>query len=160
MIRRSSCVRPFGSFHRDISLLMFISWGIQWFAQAERYLSQAHLYLNGTNWFTSVPPLMIRLSSTRTLRSPASFGDVCGDEFSSDERRLMRVFTGRNPSAPLAETSSSKDSMLIPPPFEKPGIQPFPNKLKASSLLTGLALGVVNRAEICRIRSALGRRCQ
>src|ERR1700739_3934907 len=64
--RRSSSVRPFGSFHSAMSRDMLISCGIQWFAQPDRYFSHAHLYLNGTNWFTSVRPLMMRLSATFT----------------------------------------------------------------------------------------------
>src|SRR5258706_10796900 len=63
---RSSSVRPFGSFHRAMSRFMFTSCGIQWFAQADRYFSQAHLYLKGTSWLTSVVALMTRLSSART----------------------------------------------------------------------------------------------
>jgi hypothetical protein len=47
---------------------MFTSFGIQWFAQLERYFSHAHLYLNGTNWLTSVLPLMMRLSAALTRR--------------------------------------------------------------------------------------------
>src|SRR5216110_750900 len=63
---RSSSVNPFGFFHRAMSRFMLISCGIQWFAQPERYFSHAHLYLNGTSWFTSVAALMMRLSSART----------------------------------------------------------------------------------------------
>jgi hypothetical protein len=48
---------------------MFTSCGIQWFAHVARYFSQAHLYLNGTNWFTSVWPLMMRLSAAVTRRA-------------------------------------------------------------------------------------------
>src|SRR5690606_33068216 len=40
-------------------------------AQVARYFSQAHLYLNGTSWLTSVLPLMMRLSAART-RPPVS----------------------------------------------------------------------------------------
>src|SRR5258706_8635182 len=65
-INRSSSVNPLGFFQRAMSRFMLISCGIQWFAQPERYLSHAHLYLNGTSWFTSVRALMIRLSSART----------------------------------------------------------------------------------------------
>ena len=54
-----------------MSRLMLISCGIQWLAQAARYFSQAHLYLNGTSWLTSVLPLMMRLSSTRMRRKPS-----------------------------------------------------------------------------------------
>src|SRR5512135_2561122 len=66
--RRSSSVRPPGSFHRAMSRDMLISCGIQWFAQVARYFSQAHLYLNGTSWLTSVRPLMMRLSAAFTRR--------------------------------------------------------------------------------------------
>src|SRR5690606_37639421 len=65
-MRRSSSVRPFGSFHSAMSRVMFTSCGIQWLAQVARYFSQAHLYLNGTNWFTSVLALMMRLSAALT----------------------------------------------------------------------------------------------
>src|SRR6478752_10543474 len=69
-IRRSSSVRPLGSFHRAMSRDMFTSCGIQWLAQPARYFSHAHLYLNGTSWLTSVLPLMMRLSAAFT-RWPA-----------------------------------------------------------------------------------------
>src|SRR5690606_39346176 len=45
---------------------MLISCGIQWLAQVAWYFSQAHLYLKGTSWLTSVVPLMMRLSAART----------------------------------------------------------------------------------------------
>ncbi len=67
-MRRSSSVSPFGSFHSAMSRDMFTSCGIQWLAQDERYFSQAHLYLKGTSWLTSVAPLMMRLSATLTRR--------------------------------------------------------------------------------------------
>src|SRR5262245_61079309 len=67
-MRRSSSVRPAGSFHSWMSRLMLISCGIQWLAQAARYFSQAHLYLNGTSWLTSALELMTCLSSTVTRR--------------------------------------------------------------------------------------------
>ena len=59
---------------------MLTSCGIQWLAQVARYFSQAHLYLNGTSWLTSVWPLMMRLSAalTRRVLAPAA-------------RRLRRV---------------------------------------------------------------------
>src|SRR6185503_2306410 len=63
---RSSSVNPSGFFQRAMSRFMFTSCGIQWLAQPERYFSHAHLYLNGTSWFTSVLALMTRLSSART----------------------------------------------------------------------------------------------
>src|SRR5688572_1943311 len=65
-INRSSSVNPCGFFQRAMSRFMFTSCGIQWFAQPARYFSQAHLYLKGTSWFTSVLALMTRLSSART----------------------------------------------------------------------------------------------
>src|SRR5262245_19207080 len=73
--RRSSSVRPFGSFHSWMSRLMLTSCGIQWLAQAARYFSQAHLYLKGTSWLTSALELMTFLSSTVTRRkSPPASG--------------------------------------------------------------------------------------
>ena len=72
MMRRSSSVRPFGSFQVAMSRDMLTSCGIQWLAQDERYFSQAHLYLNGTNWLTSVRPLMIRFSAMLTRPAPLS----------------------------------------------------------------------------------------
>src|SRR5262252_479152 len=81
-IRRSSSERPFGFFHVAMSRDMLTSCGIQWFAQVARYFSQAHLYLNGTSWLTSVAPLMIRLSAARTRRvddaAAAATGRVAG----------------------------------------------------------------------------------
>src|SRR5688572_20480249 len=71
MMRRSSSVRPFGSFQSWMSRLMLISCGIQWLAQAARYFSQAHLYLKGTSWLTSALELMTCLSSTSTRRRVA-----------------------------------------------------------------------------------------
>src|SRR5215475_2655356 len=68
MMRRSSSVRPLGSFHVAMSRDMLISCGIQWLAQVARYFSHAHLYLNGTSWLTSVAPLITRLSATLTRR--------------------------------------------------------------------------------------------
>src|SRR4030095_6224442 len=73
LMRRSSSVRPFGSFHNAMSRVMFTSCGIQWLAQVDRYFSQAHLYLKGTSWLTSGWPLMMRLA-TAALRI---FGRVC-----------------------------------------------------------------------------------
>src|SRR5256714_5833497 len=71
---RSSSVRPLGSFHSAMSRLMLISCGIQWLAQAARYFSQAHLYLNGTSWLTSALELMTFLSSTVTRRKASPAG--------------------------------------------------------------------------------------
>jgi len=75
IMRRSSSVRPLGSFHKAMSRVMLTSCGIQWLAQDARYFSHAHLYLKGTSWFTSVLPLMMRLSAARTRWGATS---VCG----------------------------------------------------------------------------------
>src|SRR5512139_1975661 len=66
--RRSSSESAVGSFHCAMSRLMFTSCGIQWLAQPARYFSHAHLYLKGTSWFTSVAPLITRLSEACTRR--------------------------------------------------------------------------------------------
>src|SRR5215510_8912317 len=84
-INRSSSVNPFGFFQRAMSRFMFTSCGIQWFAQPARYFSQAHLYLKGTSWLTSVLALMTRLSSARTrvcgggADTGAGVGALAGD---------------------------------------------------------------------------------
>src|SRR6476646_9199640 len=78
MTRRSSSVRPLGSFHNAMSRVMFTSCGIQWLAQVDRYFSQAHLYLNGTSWLTSVWPLMMRLSAAATRRAVCAMTDLDG----------------------------------------------------------------------------------
>src|SRR3978361_546118 len=70
-IRRSSSVRPFGSFQVAMSRDMLTSCGIQWLAHVARYFSHAHLYLNGTSWLTSVRPLMMRLSAALTRLATA-----------------------------------------------------------------------------------------
>src|SRR5947209_1158083 len=88
MMRRSSSVRPFGSFHSAMSRVMLTSCGIQWFEQVDRYFSQAHLYLNGTSWLTSVWPLMMRFSAAVTRRGDfvawvaamEIAGEACGSE--------------------------------------------------------------------------------
>src|SRR5690349_3124331 len=72
MMRRSSSVKAFGSFHVAMSRDMLTSCGIQWFAHVARYFSQAHLYLKGTSWLTSVRPLMMRLSAAFTRRAAAA----------------------------------------------------------------------------------------
>src|SRR5512143_442528 len=67
--RRSSSDSAVGSFHCAMSRDMFTSCGIQWLAQPARYFSHAHLYLKGTSWFTSVAPLITRLSAACTRRA-------------------------------------------------------------------------------------------
>src|SRR5213595_3937967 len=99
MMRRSSSVRPFGSFHVAMSRDMFTSCGIQWLAQVARYFSHAHLYLNGTSWLTSVAPLMIRLSDALTRRAiggvTAAGATAAGTEWraatASDSAAMERV---------------------------------------------------------------------
>src|SRR3546814_3741685 len=76
-MRRSSSVRPLGFFHSAMSRDILISCGIQWLEHVARYFSQAHLYLNGTSWLTSVLPLMMRLSAARTR--PPSSADAAAD---------------------------------------------------------------------------------
>src|SRR5919206_2166845 len=97
-IRRSSSVRPFGSFQVAMSRDMLISCGIQWFEQVARYFSHAHLYLNGTSWLTSVWPLMMRLSAAFTRRLlDASTRVACG------------ALTGATGMAAATVPSSSKE---------------------------------------------------
>src|SRR5215475_5814386 len=83
MMRRSSSVRPFGSFHVAMSRDMFTSCGIQWLAQVARYFSHAHLYLNGTSWLTSVWPLMMRLSAAFTRRAVFATTELADEDCGS-----------------------------------------------------------------------------
>src|SRR5688572_21654642 len=89
--RRSSSVRPFGSFHSAMSRVMFTSCGIQWLAQVARYFSQAHLYLKGTSWLTSVWPLMMRLSAAFTRRVTACWAGWAICEVGDSIERLIGV---------------------------------------------------------------------
>src|SRR5205809_8010521 len=98
---RSSSVRPPGSFHSAMSRLMLISCGIQWLAQAARYFSQAHLYLNGTSWLTSALELMTFLSSTVTRRKAAGDGSS------------VPALRGTKPGC----TASSSNLSIAPPPY-------------------------------------------
>src|SRR5688572_9293882 len=111
--RRSSSVRPRGSFHSAMSRLMLISCGIQWLAHAARYFSQAHLYLNGTSWLTSALELMTSLSSTVTRRNaPAASGS--GSLTGAAGTKPLAGCIGR-PGIPPSVLSSSKLSMHRPP---------------------------------------------
>src|SRR3954462_2884560 len=78
-MRRSSSVRPRGSFHSSTSGLMLISCGIQWLAHAARYFSHAHLYLNGTSWLRSALQLTTRLVYPAMLRK--AFPDGASSSF-------------------------------------------------------------------------------
>src|SRR5262245_43101888 len=111
-MRRSSAVRPFGSFHSWMSRLMLISCGIQWLAQAARYFSQAHLYLNGTSWLTSALELMTCLSSTVTRRRRVSAGAGALAALGGTKAAGLAATPGM---APSLGASSSKLSMARPP---------------------------------------------
>src|SRR3989304_2995088 len=132
-MRRSSSVRPFGSFHSAMSRLMLISCGIQWLAHAARYLSQPYLLVHGTSWLPSLPPLMTRLSSTRMRRR-------LGAEGPSDCGRAGPGNTGINPVADCVASagiafdpiSSSNESM--------PGLSRFPTGAHWQDSHTGLSM--------------------
>src|SRR4051812_18846799 len=102
MMRRSSSESPLGSFHRAMSRVMLTSCGIQWLAQVARYFSQAHLYLNGTSWLTSVWPLMMRFSAAVTRRAVCATcveamemaADTCGSECGTARESTAWVSTG------------------------------------------------------------------
>src|SRR5262245_42249145 len=116
MMRRSSSVRPLGSFQSAMSRLMFTSCGIQWLAQVARYFSQAHLYLKGTSWLSSVWPLMMRLSAAFTRRaavdSPASWG--AGTLAASRDDRVAEGIAARGFAVWVSVDfrSSSQSSMV------------------------------------------------
>src|SRR6476661_8709913 len=125
-MRRSSSVRPFGSFHVAMSRDMLISCGIQWLAQVARYFSQAHLYLKGTSWLTSVAPLMMRFSATLTRRaaalpgaSAAGLSAAEGAMFRGDAGTTFasRRWFGMSPTAGIVvdRRSSSQTSMCALP---------------------------------------------
>src|SRR6185436_1784603 len=115
-MRRSSSLRPFGSFQVAMSRDMFTSCGIQWFAHVARYFSHAHLYLNGTSWLTSVWPLMMRFSAAVTRR--ADFvacvaaieiaGETCGSECGTARESTACVSTG-------ADCTSRSDGEAVRP---------------------------------------------
>src|SRR5688572_1924141 len=109
-MRRSSSVRPRGSFQSWMSRLMLISCGIQWLAQAAMYFSQAHLYLNGTSWLTSALELMTCLSSTVTRRKafPAGAGS---SPFTAVAGTKAAVGWIARPGIAVILASSSKLSM-------------------------------------------------
>src|ERR1700710_2385399 len=116
MMRRSSSVRPFGSFQSAMSRDMFTSCGIQWFAHVARYFSHAHLYLNGTSWLTSVCPLMMRFSAAVTRRADFTTctaaieiaGETCGSECGTARESTACVSTG-------ADCTSRSDGEAVRP---------------------------------------------
>ncbi|MNM42148.1 hypothetical protein D3C81_529800 [compost metagenome] len=114
--RRSSSVRPFGFFHSSISRCMLTSCGIQWLAQPARYLSHAHLYLNGTSWLTSVLPLMMRLSSAFTRRATCS---ALASDGSAPAGRFKSVLpsgaccAGRGAAADVVSSSHDNDIIFF-----------------------------------------------
>ncbi len=82
-----------------MSRFMFTSCGIQWLAQVARYFSQAHLYLKGTSWLTSVLALMIRLSAALTRwcvpvagAAPAPVGVF--ERVASSSKVSIAIFSG------------------------------------------------------------------
>ena len=171
--RRSSSVRPFGSFHSAMSRLMLISCGIQWLAQEARYFSQAHLYLNGTSWLTSVLPLMMRLSSSRMRRKLCRHlhhrhrdGAARSDRCSG--RRCTATKLGRRVEAGIqtvlqAESSYAVSSLRIAA-FVVPKRLVFVSKLYAAQIVRvywhASQRRIVDRAElrrraVCRVALAV-----
>ncbi len=73
-----------------MSRVMLTSCGIQWLAQLAKYFSQAHLYLKGTSWLTSVLPLMMRLSDALT-RPAEGAAMVCAPELEAMLDSLARA---------------------------------------------------------------------
>src|SRR5712672_1774244 len=110
--RRSSSVRPFGSFQSAMSRLMLISCGIQWLAQAAMYFSQAHLYLKGTSWLTSALELMTFLSSTETRRNLPSALARCPLPDPAGTKLLIGGWIAM-PGIAFKLPSSSKLSMCV-----------------------------------------------
>src|SRR5690606_28541602 len=108
--RRSSSVSPLGDFQSAMSRLMFTSCGIQWLAQVARYLSHAHLYLNGTSWLTSEAPLMMNLSSTRTRRSLAAASDPSRDTATSPCAPASRARCGGGSARSSAKAGTAEAS--------------------------------------------------
>src|SRR5947209_20614515 len=109
-MRRSSSVRPFGSFHVAMSRDMLISCGIQWFEQVARYFSHAHLYLNGTSWLTSVWPLMMRLSAALTRRAAA--GAVLSTALEAGGEGSIEGGVGTTASVGDGDTWRSAEALL------------------------------------------------
>src|SRR5688572_3936196 len=139
-MRRSSAVSPFGSFHRAMSRLMLTSCGIQWLAQAARYFSQAHLYLNGTSWLTSALELMMRLSST-VMRRKALPAAKRSSAAPADGAKALFGCSAR-PAMAFSLPSSSKLSISGRP----------------RSSLACFAFGIVDGAELRLLGGAGGRR--
>src|SRR5688572_29791643 len=137
-MRRSSSVRPRGSFHSSMSRLMLISCGIQWLAQAARYFSQAHLYLNGTSWFTSALELMMLLSSTLMRRCASAAGGLATSA-ARDAGTKPGCGWIASPETGFARASSSKLSITGKP-----------------RSLTCFAFGVVDGAELRLLRRSRG----
>src|SRR5471032_237450 len=161
--RRSSSVRPFGFFHSSISRCMFTSCGIQWLAQPARYLSHAHLYLNGTSWLTSVLPLMMRLSSALTRRATCS---AFASDGSAPAARFKSVFPSgaccaeRGTAAGVASSSHDNDIIILPlftgNPVLKTVCQPdsraghYFSRLLLAILLAGFAFlkAIISRTQV------------
>ena len=82
---------------------MFTSCGIQWLAQVARYFSQAHLYLNGTSWLTSVWPLMMRLSAALTRRATGAVAGVAADGIAAAHRSVRTSSSARRMRGAICE---------------------------------------------------------
>src|SRR3546814_16522443 len=87
---------------RDI----LISCGIQWLEHVARYFSQAHLYLNGTSWLTSVLPLLMRLSAARPR--PPSSADAAAEPAGAAIAFAAALCVGRG-----APSSAAGDVALV-----------------------------------------------
>src|SRR5690242_14773674 len=115
-MRRSSSVRPFGSFQRAMSRFMFTSCGIQWLAQVARYFSQAHLYLKGTSWLTSVWPLMMRLSAALTRRCDAAGRAAAG---AREAGALLRGVNAARAAGASCEVGRSIERLIVASLFDE-----------------------------------------
>src|SRR5574337_343548 len=116
-MRRSSSLKACGFFQVAMSRDMLISCGIQWSAQVARYFSQAHLYLKGTSWLTSVLPLITRLSATLTRwRSTAAAAAARAAGAGGRDGAISRTGESAAPRVAVFETvwtSSSQTSMCV-----------------------------------------------
>ncbi len=106
---------------------MLISCGIQWLAQVARYFSQAHLYLNGTSWLTSVWPLMMRLSATLTRCAAATGVGSAGCRPRQRRRRM-------------ASSSVRRGAAALPPARRGRGIGVVLLRPRTALIMSGIRL--------------------
>ena len=151
-MRRSSSVRPFGSFHSAMSRLIWISCGIQWLAHADEVLLPRPLVLERHE-----------LVDVGLAVDDALVGDAGSVGRSARELRRARptqlVATGR-PRAPAGTKpavpwqAECRTSPAIPrlrrsPPYRRrTAASCFSSAASSWPLLAGLAFGVVDRAEL------------